>query len=67
MVAQIWLGKQLLEQRDKTEERQEIDITHSHVFIAQWGTASGEAGSRVAPREGEDVIEGELDPTSVED
>lgn len=66
VIAQIFLGKQLLGQSDKTEERQQIDVTHSHVFIAQWGKSPGELPGRVDPSapppDCEDVIEGVLDP-----
>jgi len=37
LVAQIWLGKQMLGQSDKQESHEQIDVNVTHQYIAAWG------------------------------
>ena len=66
VVAQIWMGKNLLRQTDRTETHDVHDVNVQHTFIARWGGNPGELAAAPQPDaladpDGSDTIDGELD------
>lgn len=64
VVAQIWLGKQLLGQADKREEKTETNTNVQVRFIARWG---GEHGGELPPAPAAEEIEAEAEDVTEEE